>query len=120
MKTDRTHAGLLVLQWILGLVILGEAAGLAFSHAAGTAFARAGLPNFLRLALAWAEMAAAILFLIPRATIAGGWLLIVVLAGAIILHLAHGWLNVGSLLIYAAATWAVIAGKHSPARHGAL
>jgi len=118
MKYDRTHAGLLVLQWILGLVILGEAAGLAFSHAAGAAFARTGLPNFVRLALAWAEMAAAILFLIPRATIAGGWLLIAVLAGAILLHLLHGWLNVGSLLIYAAATWAVIAGKLQPARDG--
>ena len=120
MRLDRTQTGLLVLQWILGLVILGEAAGLAFSHSSAVAFARTGLPNFIRLALAWAEVVAAVLFLIPRATIAGGQLLIAVLAGAIVLHLAHGWLNVGSLLIYAAATWAVVAGKLQPARGGTL
>lgn len=116
MKEDvnRARLGLLALQWVLGLVILGEAAGFAFSHASAAAFARTGLPNFIRLTLAWAEMAAAILFLIPRATIAGGWLLIAVLAAAIALHLAHGWLNVGSLVIYAVATWAVIAGKPQP------
>src|SRR5215472_10512654 len=116
MKDDRARTGLLVLQWVLGLVILAEGAAFAFSHASAAAFARTGLPNIIRLALAWAEMAAAVLFLIPRATIAGGWLLIVVLAGAIVVHLVHGWLNVGSLVIYAVATWAVIAGKPQAAQ----
>jgi hypothetical protein len=77
----------------------------------GSAFAKTGLPNFVRLALAWTEMAAAILFLIPRATMAGGWFLIAVLVSAIVIHLLHGWLDVGALVVYAAATWAVMAGK---------
>jgi hypothetical protein len=60
-------------------------------------------------------MAAAILFLIPQTMIVGGWSLIVVLAGAVVLHLLHGWLDVGALLIYAVAAWAVMAGQSQPA-----
>jgi hypothetical protein len=69
------------------------------------------MPNFIRLALAWGEMAAAVVLLIPRATIAGGWLLLIVLAGAIAFDLFYGWVDAGALLIYAAATWAVMSGK---------
>jgi thiosulfate reductase cytochrome b subunit len=116
MNNDRAGCGLLGLKWVLGLVILVQAATFAFSPASAHAFARTGLPNFIRLALAWAEMAAAVVFLIPRATIAGGWLLLVVLASAVVLHLLHGWLDVGGLLIYAAATWAVMSGKPQTAR----
>lgn len=116
MSDHRGPIGLLALQWVLGLVILGQAAVFAFSPASAHAFAKTGLPNFVRLALAWAEMAAAILFLIPRTMIVGGWSLIVVLAGAAVLHLLHGWLNVGALLIYGVAVWAVIAGQAQPAR----
>jgi thiosulfate reductase cytochrome b subunit len=116
MNSDRARYGLLALQWVLGLVIFLQAAIFAFSPASAHAFAKTGLPSFVRLALAWAEMAAAIVFLIPRTTIAGGWLLLVVLAGAVVLHLLHGWLDVGGLLIYAAATWAVMSGKPQTAR----
>ena len=73
---------------------------------------RFGLPNFIRIALACIEIAAALLFLIPRATVAGGWLLLGVLAAAIVLHLLHGWYDVGALLVYSAATWDVMAGQH--------
>jgi hypothetical protein len=111
MTSDRSPTALVVLQWVLGLVILAESAAFAFSPAAAHAFAKTGLPNFVRLALAWTEMAAAILFLIPRATMAGGWFLMAVLVSAIVLHLLHGWLDVGALVVYAAATWAVMAGK---------
>jgi len=116
MNNDRARYSLVVLRWILGLVIFIQAAMFAFSPASAHAFARTGLPDFIRLALAWAEMAAAVVFLVPRATIAGGWLLLVVLAGAVVLHLLHGWLDVGGLLIYAAATWAVISGKPQTVR----
>lgn len=109
MKNDRARIGLLALQWVLGLVIFIEAAVFAFSPASAHAFAKTGLPDFIRHALAWAEMAAALVFLIPRTTIAGGWLLMVVLSGAAVLHILHGWLDVGGLLIYVAATWAVMA-----------
>jgi hypothetical protein len=102
------------LQWVLGLVILAESARFAFSPHAAHAFARTGLPDFIRLALAWAEMAAAILFLVPRATITGGGLLIGVLGFAIVLHLLHGWFDVGALAVDAAATWAVMASARHP------
>ena len=103
MTQDRLPTALRILQWVLGLVILAESVRFAFSPGAAHAFAKTGLPDFIRLALAWAEIAAAILFLVPRATVAGGWFLIVVLAAAIVLHLLHGWFDVGALVVYAAA-----------------
>jgi hypothetical protein len=120
LNNDRTHndrlpVALRILQWVLGLLILEESARFAFSPAAAHAFAQTGLPGFIRHALAWAEMAAAILFLVPRATVVGGWFLIVVLASAIVLHLLHGWFDVEVLLVYAAAAWAVVAAKSAAA-----
>jgi len=115
MTSDRSPTGLLILQWTLGLVVLAESAAFALSPASAHAFTKTGLPNFVRLALAWTEMAAAILFLIPRATIAGGWFLIAVLVAAIVIHLLHGWLDVGALVVYAAATGVVMAGKKQTA-----
>jgi len=108
---DRLHAALCILQWVLGLVILAESLRFAFSPQAAHTFAKTGLPNFIHLGLAWAEIAAAILFLVPRATVAGGRFLIAVLAVAILIHILHGWFDVGGLLVYAAATWAVVAWK---------
>jgi hypothetical protein len=112
---ERLPAELRILQWVLGLVILAESARFAFSPGAAHAFAKTGLPDFIRLALAWAEIAAAILFLVPRARVVGGWFLLVVLVLAIVIHLLHGWFDVGALVVYAAATWAVMAGKSTPA-----
>ena len=115
MTQDRLPAALRTLQWVLGLVLLEESARFAFSPGAAQAFAKTGLPNFIHLGLAWAEMAAALLFLVPRATVVAGQLLIAVLAFAIVLHLLHGWFDVGALVIYAAAAWAVLAGKSATA-----
>ena len=114
MKDDRMRTALLVLQWVLGLVILAESAEFVVSAGAAHAFAKTGLPNFVRLGLGGMEAAAAILFLIPRATVAGGWFLVTVLSLAIVLHLLHGWFDVGSLVVYLVATWAVIRYKTSP------
>jgi hypothetical protein len=110
MTHDRSRTALLVLQWVLGLVILAESASFAFSPAAAHAFAKTGMPSFIRLALGWSEMAAAILFLVPRAIVVGGWLLITILVLAVVIHLLQGWLDVGGLVVYAFATWAVMAG----------
>jgi hypothetical protein len=114
MKDDRMNTALLVLQWVLGLVILAESAVFVFSTGAAHAFAKTGLPNFVRLGLGGMEIAAAILFLIPRATVAGGWFLVAVLSLAIVLHLLHGWFDVGGLVVYLVATWTVITYKTSP------
>jgi hypothetical protein len=107
----RLAVALRILQWVLGLVILAESVRFAFSPAAAQAFAKTGMPDIIHRALAWTEMAAAILFLIPRATVAGGWFLIFVLASAILIHLLHGWFDVGVLVVYAAGVWVVVAGK---------
>jgi hypothetical protein len=112
---DRLPVALCILQWVLGLVILAESLRFAFSPQAAHTFAKTGLPNFVHLGLAWAEIAAAILLLIPRATVFGGRFLIVVLAFAIVIHLLHGWFDVGGLLVYAAATWTVVAAKSAAA-----
>jgi uncharacterized membrane protein YphA (DoxX/SURF4 family) len=111
MTQNRLRVALLILQWVLGLVILGESLRFALSPEAAQAFAKTGLPNFVHIGLGWAEIAAAILFLMPRATVVGGWFLIVVLGLAIVIHVLHGWFDVGALVIYAGATWTVVAGK---------
>ena len=111
MNQGRLPAALLILQWALGLVILEESLRFAFTAEAAHAFAKTGLPNFIRLGLAWAEIAASILFLIPRATVVGGRLLIAVLGAAVVIHILHGWFDVGVLVVYAAAAWAVVAKK---------
>ncbi len=76
MSNDRARCSLVALQWVLGLVILVEAALFAFSSGSADTFARTGLPDFIRMVLAWGEMVAAVLFLIPRTLVGGGWLLI--------------------------------------------
>jgi hypothetical protein len=48
----------------------------------------------------------------------GGWFLIGVLVAAAALHLLHGWLDVGALVVYIAAMWAVIAGQSALNAHG--
>lgn len=109
MTQDRARSAITLLRWVLGLVILQEAARFAFSSSAAAAFAKTGLPNAVHLGLAWSEMIAALIFLLPGLVRVGGWFLIVVLSFAIVVHLLHGWFDVGDLVIYAAATWAVIA-----------
>jgi len=111
MSAHRIRSHLSILQWVLGFVILAEAAIFAFSPAAAHSFARTGMPNAIRWILAWGEIAAVILFLIPQTVIAGGWFLVAVLGFAIIVHLLHGWWNVGSLVIYALVAWTVISVK---------
>jgi hypothetical protein len=120
MTQHRLSIALRILQWVLGVIILVESLRFALSPQAAHAFAKTGLPNFARLALAWAEIAAAILFLAPRSTIAGGRFLIAVLATAIVIHLLHGWFDVGALVVYIAATWAVVAGKSLLDSHGQI
>jgi len=113
MKSART--ALLILQWVLGLVILEQSARFVFSASAAKAFAATGLPNIVHIVLGWSEMIAAVIFLIPRATIIGGRLLLAILAFAIVVHLLHGWYDVSVLVLYAAATWAVMSGVTSNA-----
>jgi uncharacterized membrane protein YphA (DoxX/SURF4 family) len=69
------------------------------------------MPGFIRLILGWGEILGCVLLLIPRTTIRGAWLLLAVFVFAILIHLLHGAYNVGNLVIYTAAAFAIACGK---------
>jgi hypothetical protein len=106
----KAKLGLTVLQWSLGIVILIEAVLFVLPGAAHD-FARTHMPGFIRMVLGWGEILGCILLLIPKTSIRGAWLLLAVFIFAILLHLLHGMYNVGNLVIYAAAAFAIAVGK---------
>jgi hypothetical protein len=110
MTDQRIKIAITALQWTLGLVILVEAI-LFVMPGAGHDFAKTHMPDILRQILGWGEIAGAILLLIPRTAVRGGWVLMAIFVLAIVVHLLHGMFNVGNLAIYTAAAWAVAAGK---------
>jgi hypothetical protein len=97
------------LQWAVGLVVLVESLRLALDSQAGRHFAKAGMPLWMRPALAWTEIAAALLFLLPLTTVLGGYLLLVIFFFAALLHILHGEFEVGGLVVYATAVLVSIA-----------
>ena len=100
------RSSITVLQWTLGVVVLIEASLFVMPHA-GHEFGRMHMPQAVRLSLGWAEIVAAILFLIPKTMVRGAWLLLVVFLIAIAIHLLHGMVNVGAVVVYAATVWTV-------------
>ena len=106
----KSKLGICVLQYSLGIVILIEAVMLVLPNAAHE-FARTHLPGFVRMVLGWGEIAGAVLLLIPKTTTRGAWLLLAVFVMAILLHLLHGLYGIGSLVVYAAAAFAIAVGK---------
>jgi uncharacterized membrane protein YphA (DoxX/SURF4 family) len=113
MKAEVNKTALLALQWSVGVVIFIEAALLAFSHAEIRFPGHGGIHHWIRLGLAWTEMLACILFLVPRAMKLGSQLLITVFAVAVFLHVLQGNFQIGGLLIYAAAV-SVVASQARP------
>lgn len=112
MSGLRAKAGLFVLQWTLGLVILIEAI-LFVMPSARHNFAGTHMPDALRLFLGCGEIVGSILLLIPRTALRGAWILMAIFALAIVVHLLHGMHNVGNLVIYTAAAWAIAASRGS-------
>ena len=111
MREKRTEAAILGLQWSLGLIVLAEALFLALGAAQIKAFSKTGMPEIVRLGLAWGEIAGAVLFLIPATVIVGGRCLVAILLLAAVVHILHGWFDVGALIVYAAASLTVVAFK---------
>ena len=99
----------LALLLLRGLVaaFLGVAAALFLLHGRG-AFARLGRPDEARVALGWAEMAGAALFVFPGTALAGGVLLLVVLAWASGFHYGLA-MSSGRLWLDAAVVAALLA-----------
>jgi uncharacterized membrane protein YphA (DoxX/SURF4 family) len=106
----RGRIALTVLQWTLGIVILIEAVLFVLPGAAHE-FSRTHMPGFVRLILGWGEIIGCVLLLIPRTAIRGAWLLLAVFIMAILIHWLHGQYNVGNVVIYAAAAFAIAEGK---------
>ena len=115
MKVPVSKTALLGLQWSLGVVIFIEAALLAFSKSEIHFAGHAGIHHWIRIVLAWSEMLACVLFLVPRAMKLGASLLIAVLALAAVVHVLQGNFQIGGLLIYAAAVAVVVSQPHSEA-----
>lgn len=109
MQTQAKCA-LTALQWTLGIVVLIEAV-LFVMPGARHEFARTHLPNIVRLVLGCGETVGSVLLLVPKTALRGAWLLIVIFALAIAIHLLHGMWNIGNLAIYVSAAWAVAAAK---------
>ena len=106
MTEQRIKTALTGLQWTLGLVILIEAI-LFVMPGARHDFARTHMPDIVRQGLGWCEIIGAILLLIPKTAVRGAWILVGVFVLAIVVHLLHGMFDVGNLVIYTAAAWAV-------------
>jgi hypothetical protein len=110
MTSQHSRTAVTVLQWTLGVVILIESI-LFLLPSAAHAFAQTHMPNAMRFGLGLAEAAGCVLMLYPRTAVRGAWLLMVVFALAIVIHLLHGMYNVGDLAIYMAAAWTVASCK---------
>jgi DoxX-like family len=109
MTEQRMKTALSGLQWTVGLAILIEAV-LFVMPGARHDFARTHMPDIVRQILGWGEIVGAVLLLIPKTAARGAWVLVGVLVLAIVVHLLHGIFNVGNLVIYTAAAWAVAIG----------
>jgi len=98
--------GIAILRCVLGVVVGGYSVALVVSQLRGEA-------HHALLLLGLAELVAAILFLIPRTLRIGGISLIVVFAIAAVFHLLHREFNIGSLVVYAAAAFAVLSNRRT-------
>lgn len=107
---NSSKLALSVLRWVLGIVILAEAVHFVLPQAAHD-FSRTHLPDIVRLIVGFGEIIGCILLLIPPTAVRGAWLLVGVFTFAIVIHLLHGMYGIGSLVIYAAAAFAIAVGK---------
>ncbi|HEV3512268.1 MAG TPA: hypothetical protein VGS05_11235 [Candidatus Sulfotelmatobacter sp.] len=110
MSGSQSKIGLCVLQWSLGIVILIEAVMFVLPSAAHE-FSRTHMPGIVRMIVGWGEIVGAVLLLLPKTSVRGAWLLLAVFVMAILLHLLHGLYGIGSLVIYAAAAFAIAVGR---------
>jgi DoxX-like family len=108
------------LRWSLGLVVLWQSVQFAFGASAMRSFAKTGLPQWIRPALGGTEILAAILFLLPAARIVGGYALLAIFLLAAMIHMLHGWYNIGALLVYGMAVLVCMTQRKQPAMEVAV
>ena len=93
MNTRLAYFSTPLLRWTLGLVVILESFLFVFSAPAAHFLAKAGLPPWIQPVLGGAEILAAVLFLVPLTIAIGGFLLLVIFAFAVLLHILHGQLG---------------------------
>jgi hypothetical protein len=76
MNEQRKKLAISGLRWDLGVVVLLEAVRFTFSSAAAHSLSKAGFPQWIRPALGGSEIIAALLFLLPAASLVGSYLLL--------------------------------------------
>jgi hypothetical protein len=108
MNAQAQKLAIPALRWTVGLVVLFESVRFVLSQGP----IHGGLPHWIRPAFGGAEIIAAILFLLPFARVVGGYLLLVIFALAVIIHVLHGEYDVGALAVYAMAVFVAMAEKH--------
>jgi hypothetical protein len=109
-----------LLRWTLGLVVLLESFQFVFSTSAAHFLAKAGLPSWIQPVLGGAEIIAAVLFLVPFTALFGGYLLLVIFALAALVHILHGQVDVGGLVVNAAAVLVCMAYRENRAAEATL
>jgi len=100
---------LAILRMSLALVVMVQAVLFLVSSSLSGAHL---VPAPTRFVLGWGEIGGALLFLMPPTLVIGGWLLMVIFAFALLIHLAHGQFE-GALVIYIAAVFTVLSQRHS-------
>jgi len=100
---------LAILRTSLSLVVLVQAILFLLYSAPVSAHV---VPAPVRFVLGWGEIGGAFLFLMPRTLVIGAWLLMVIFAFALLIHLAHGQFE-GALVIYIAAVFTVLSPRYS-------
>lgn len=109
MNTRLKDFSIPLLRWTLGLVVLLQACQFVFSSSAAHFLAKSGLPYWLRPVLGGAEIIAAVLFLLPWTALLGSYLLLVIFALAVLVHILHRQYEVEGLVVYAAAAFVCMA-----------
>lgn len=103
-------------RYVLGLVVLLESLHFALSPHAAHQFAKTGLPSWVRPVLGGSEALAALLFLLPAASLVGGYMLLLVFAIAAGIHFLRGEFDVGSLIVYGMAVIVCMTQSNKPGR----
>jgi hypothetical protein len=110
MTGKRTAVAIRCLHWVVGLIILYESwrtfqGALAVAHGGIHPAHLTGV----KLVLSGVEIIAALLFLIPRFTIAGAYSLLGIFALAVAIHALHGdFPGLEFLVLYAAAVYVAL------------
>src|SRR5580658_2861372 len=106
MTSGNSRLAVQGLRWVLGIVVLWKSylllrATIASMQAAGSG--HIGPHDWVRLVLASVEILAAVMFLAPVVDLAGSYLLLVVIAFAMLFHALQGDFDFGALPVYAMA-----------------